>query len=141
MFEWKTFPYFFVKSHEPNFSIVIEMVQSTHIQYITQYFTKFSNYMNHLKIYMHFAISCYIYIFSQINYLILIKICSFLWWLHYLAIELPHIEYNLWKSLLILAWWKLKVVVVLKSNICELFLASIMCFHFMHSFMLLVKMR
>jgi hypothetical protein len=29
--------------------------------------------------------------------------------LHYLAIELPYFEYNLWKPLLILAWWKLKV--------------------------------
>jgi hypothetical protein len=37
----------FVKSHESNFSIVIEMVQSTHIQYITKYFIKFCNYLNH----------------------------------------------------------------------------------------------
>ncbi len=29
--------------------------------------------------------------------------------MHYFAIELPYFEYNLWKPLLILAWWKLKV--------------------------------
>jgi hypothetical protein len=29
--------------------------------------------------------------------------------LHYLAIELLYFEYNLWKTLLIWAWWKLKV--------------------------------
>jgi hypothetical protein len=41
--------FFFVKSHESNFSIVIEMVQSIHIQYKTKYFIKFCNYLNHLK--------------------------------------------------------------------------------------------
>jgi hypothetical protein len=35
---------FFVKSHESNFSIVIEMVQSIDIQYMTKYFIKFCNY-------------------------------------------------------------------------------------------------
>jgi hypothetical protein len=39
----------FVKSHESNFSIVIEMVQLTHIQYIIKYFIKFCNYLNHFK--------------------------------------------------------------------------------------------
>ncbi len=38
---------FFVKSHESNFSIVIEMVQSIHKQYMTKYFIKFCNYLNH----------------------------------------------------------------------------------------------
>ncbi len=38
---------FFVKSHfKSNFSIVIEMVQSIHIQYMTKYFIKFCNYLN-----------------------------------------------------------------------------------------------
>jgi hypothetical protein len=40
---------FFVKSHESKFSIVIEIVQSIHIQYMTKYFIKFCNYFNHLK--------------------------------------------------------------------------------------------
>jgi hypothetical protein len=40
---------FFVKSHESNFSIVIEMVQSIHIQYMIKYFIKFCNHFNHLK--------------------------------------------------------------------------------------------
>jgi hypothetical protein len=35
---------FFMKSHESQFSIVIEMVQSIHIQYMTKYFIKFCNY-------------------------------------------------------------------------------------------------
>jgi hypothetical protein len=35
---------FFVKSYESNFSIIIEMIQSIHIQYITKYFIKFCNY-------------------------------------------------------------------------------------------------
>jgi len=38
---------FFVKSHESNFLIVIEMVKSIHIQYMTKYFIKFCNYLNH----------------------------------------------------------------------------------------------
>jgi hypothetical protein len=38
---------FFVKSRESNFSIVIELVQSIHIQYTTKYFIKFCNYLNH----------------------------------------------------------------------------------------------
>jgi hypothetical protein len=48
-----------MKSHELNFSIVkkyilekkliIEMVQSIHIQYMTKYFIKFCNYFNHFK--------------------------------------------------------------------------------------------
>jgi hypothetical protein len=32
---------FFVKSHESNFSIVIESVQSIHIQYMIKYFIEF----------------------------------------------------------------------------------------------------
>jgi hypothetical protein len=32
---------FFVKSHESKFSIVIEMVQPIHIQYMIKYFIKF----------------------------------------------------------------------------------------------------
>jgi len=39
----------FVKAHELNFSIVIEMVQSTYMQYIIKYFIKIYNYLNHLK--------------------------------------------------------------------------------------------
>jgi hypothetical protein len=38
---------FFVKLHESNSSIVIEMVQLIHIQYMTKYFIKFCNYLNH----------------------------------------------------------------------------------------------
>jgi len=38
---------FIVKSHESKNLIVIEMVQSIHIQYITKYFIKFFNYLNH----------------------------------------------------------------------------------------------
>jgi hypothetical protein len=38
---------FLMKSHESNFSIVIEIVQSIHIQYMTKYFIKFCNYLNH----------------------------------------------------------------------------------------------
>jgi len=45
---------FFVKSHEWNFSYGIEMVQSTHIQYMTKYFIKFCNYFSILKICLHF---------------------------------------------------------------------------------------
>jgi hypothetical protein len=40
---------FFVKLHESNFSIVIEMVQSIHIQYMIKYFVKFCNYLNNFK--------------------------------------------------------------------------------------------
>jgi hypothetical protein len=40
---------FFMKSRESKFSIVIEMVQSILIQYMTKYFIKFCNYLNHLK--------------------------------------------------------------------------------------------
>jgi hypothetical protein len=39
----------FVKSHEWNFSYGIEMIQSTNIQYMTMYFIKCCNYLNHLK--------------------------------------------------------------------------------------------
>jgi hypothetical protein len=38
---------FFVKSHESKFSIVIEMLQSIHIQYMIKYSIKFCNYLNH----------------------------------------------------------------------------------------------
>jgi hypothetical protein len=102
---------FFTKSHLFNFSIVIEMVKSIHIQYITKYFIKFCNYLNHY-INMHFPIYCgniYFFINILFNHLIFFKQCSFLWQLHYLTIELPYFECNVWKSLLILAWWKLKV--------------------------------
>jgi len=40
---------FFMTSHESNFSIVIEMVQPIHIQYMTKNFIKFCIYLNHLK--------------------------------------------------------------------------------------------
>jgi hypothetical protein len=40
---------FFVKSHELNISIVTKMVLSIHIQYMTIYFIKFCNYLNHFK--------------------------------------------------------------------------------------------
>ncbi len=40
---------FFVKSHEYNFSYGIEIIQSTHIQYMTKYFIKCCNYLNHFK--------------------------------------------------------------------------------------------
>jgi hypothetical protein len=43
---------FFVKSHELKFSIVIEMVQSIHMQYITEYLIKFCNYLNHFLEYI-----------------------------------------------------------------------------------------
>jgi len=38
---------FFIKSHESKFSIVVEIIQSIHIQYMTKYFIKFCNYLNH----------------------------------------------------------------------------------------------
>jgi hypothetical protein len=38
---------FFMKSHESKFSILIQMVQSIHNQYMTKYFIKFCNYLNH----------------------------------------------------------------------------------------------
>jgi len=38
---------FFLKSHESKFSIVIEMVQSIHIQYMIKYCIKFWNHFNH----------------------------------------------------------------------------------------------
>jgi hypothetical protein len=47
---------YFVKSHESNFFIVIEMVYSTHIQYMNKYFIKFCNYLNNFKVYLHFVI-------------------------------------------------------------------------------------
>ncbi len=43
----KLVQFVYVKSSESNFSIVIEMVQSIHIQYLTKYFIKFCNYLNH----------------------------------------------------------------------------------------------
>jgi hypothetical protein len=43
---------FFMKSHELNFLYGIEMVSSTHIQYITKYFIKFCNYLNHFLEYI-----------------------------------------------------------------------------------------
>jgi hypothetical protein len=96
---------FFIKPHESKFSIVIEMVQSTHIQYIFKYFIKFCNYLFILKVYLHFAIYCYMFYF--LTYIS--KKCSFFWQLHYLVTELLYFEYNLWKPLLILVWWKLQV--------------------------------
>jgi hypothetical protein len=63
-------------------SIVIEMVQSTHIQYITNYFIKFCNYLNHFKsifalcnILLH-VLFYQKYIFQSFN---INKKCSFLW--------------------------------------------------------------
>jgi hypothetical protein len=38
---------FFAKLHESNFSIVLEMVQWIHIQYITKYFIEFWNICTH----------------------------------------------------------------------------------------------
>jgi hypothetical protein len=38
---------FSMKSHESKFPFVIEMVQSIDIQYMTKYFIKFCNYLNH----------------------------------------------------------------------------------------------
>jgi hypothetical protein len=38
-----------MKLCESKFLIVIEMVQSIHIQYMIKYFIKFYNYLNHLK--------------------------------------------------------------------------------------------
>jgi hypothetical protein len=38
---------FFVKSHESNFTFVIEMLKSIDIQYMTKYFIKICNYLNH----------------------------------------------------------------------------------------------
>jgi hypothetical protein len=54
----KLVQFVFVKSHESNFLIVIEMVQSIHIQYITKYFIKFCNYLNHFRVYFHFVVHC-----------------------------------------------------------------------------------
>jgi uncharacterized protein YbgA (DUF1722 family) len=72
---------FFVKSNESKISIVIEMVQSTHIQYITNYFIKFCNYLNHFKsifalcnILLH-VLFYQKYIFQSFN---INKKCSFL---------------------------------------------------------------
>ncbi len=78
--------WFFVKSHELNFSITIEMVQSIHIQYMIKYFIKFCNYLNHLKRILHFVIyheNVYFLTNILFNCLILIKKCSFLWQLQY----------------------------------------------------------
>jgi len=59
----------FVKSYESNFSIVIEMVQSNHIQYITnqvlQLFESFLQYICTLQ----YIVTCFI--FSQIYSLII----------------------------------------------------------------------
>jgi len=49
LFEWKTCLDIFVKSHESIFSIVIEMIESIHIQYMIKYFIKFYNYLNNFK--------------------------------------------------------------------------------------------
>jgi hypothetical protein len=38
---------FFVKSHESKFPFLIEMVQLIDIQYMTKYFIKNFNYLNH----------------------------------------------------------------------------------------------
>ncbi len=35
---------------------MIEMVQSIHIQYMIKYYIKFCNYLNKLKIYLHFVV-------------------------------------------------------------------------------------
>jgi len=45
-FNEKLVQMFFVKSHESKFSIVIEVVQSIQIQYMTKYFINFCNYLN-----------------------------------------------------------------------------------------------
>jgi hypothetical protein len=98
-----------------------------------KYFIKFCNYLNHFKniftlcsILWHHKYS-HKYIFF--NNLILIKIFSLFWQLHYLAIELLYFEYNLWKALSILAWWKLKVAQFWKKNLWLHFFATIMCLH------------
>jgi len=67
---------FFMKSHKSNFSIVIEMVKLIHIQYITKYFIKFCNYLNHFKSIFAFCSILWEHLFFQIyifNYLILIN--------------------------------------------------------------------
>jgi hypothetical protein len=103
---------FFAKSFESNFSIVIEMVQSIHIWYIITYFIKFCNYLNHLKntfapCHILFQVSFFHkYIIYSFN---INQKSIFFWQLHYLAIEMFYFEYNLWKHLLILVSWKLKV--------------------------------
>ncbi len=103
---------FFVKSHEWNFSYGIKMVQSTHIQYMIKYFIKCCIYLNHLKyIFALCSILKHVFFPTNVlfNHLISIKKCNFFWKLNYLIVELPYFEYNLWKLILMLAWWKLKV--------------------------------
>ncbi len=70
-----------------------------------------------LIIYLHFVVYYNMYFFTNIlfNHLISIKKCNFFWQLHYLVVELPYFEYNLWKPLLILVWWKLKITQFLKT--------------------------
>jgi hypothetical protein len=41
---------FFVKSHESKISIIIDIVQEIHIQYMSMYFIKFCNFLNNLRI-------------------------------------------------------------------------------------------
>jgi hypothetical protein len=38
---------FFIKSYESQFSIVVEIIQSIHVQYMTKYFITFCIYLNH----------------------------------------------------------------------------------------------
>jgi hypothetical protein len=48
-----------MKSHVWNFSNVIEMVQSIHIQYMIRYFIKLNAIIWIIfKIYLHFAVYC-----------------------------------------------------------------------------------
>jgi hypothetical protein len=59
---------FFVKSHESNFSIVIELVQSIRIQYMIKYYIKFELF---LKVYLHLQYIVTTFKFSQIFSLII----------------------------------------------------------------------
>ncbi len=87
-----------------------------------QLFESFLEYICTLQYIMTIFFSTNIFL----NHLILIKKCSFLWQLHYLAL----FEYNLWNPLLILAWWKLKVAQFWKIVLAQQhFLAIIVCFH------------
>ncbi len=93
--ERKTCQKNFVKSNESKISIIIEMVESTHIQYITNYFIKFCNYLNHFEsIFSLCNILLHILFYHKyiFNHLILIKIVISFDNLHYLTIDLVEVE-------------------------------------------------
>jgi hypothetical protein len=112
LFEWKTCLDVFceitwIKLFNCNWNGTI-----IHIQYMTKHFIKIWNYLNHfLGMFAFCNILWQTYIFSQIYFYSfnINQKSNFLWQLHYFTIEWPYFECNLWKPLLILVWWKLKV--------------------------------